>query len=490
MEVILDIDEEDITLPVYWHLHTDEHFDIDFLYGGRDSGKSREIAQKLVLECLTLPYFKCILTRKVKDTIKESQWDLIKSVVEDWGLEQFFTFNVSPLEIKCANGNRFIARGLDEPTKLKSVNNPSHCWVEEGNQIEGDDFAIILTSLRFNDGNVKTYFSFNPECEVNYTEFWLWQDWFSHTEDLSFTYIKKIEDEGQVYEYKIRATHSTYKDNPYCKPQRKALYESYKHSKNNAYWYQTYTLGLWGYRRTGGNFWKSFDETRDIADIAFTDTPMHVVLDSNVAPYLSVSIWQLDVAEQKLNQVFEIPAKHPDNTASKAAKLVLKFLQSRHYNHKLYVYGDPSGKAKNTIDDDGKSFFDKFIGVLKPSYTIVNKVQASAPRVALSGDFINEIYESNYDGWTIRINTICRTSIEDYLMTKEAADGTILKKRITDKGTGQSYERYGHYSDCKRYFITTVLHESFKKFLARKNPMPEIGGITQVNRAGSTNITY
>ena len=453
-----------------------EVFDIDFLYGGRDSGKSRHIAQQLVEDCLSLPYFKCILTRKVKDTIKESQWDLIKSICEEWGIDHLFKFKVSPLEINCVNGNRFICRGLDEPTKIKSVNNPSHCWIEEGNQIEAEDFAVILTSLRFNNGNVKTYFSFNPECDNNYTEFWLWEDWFSHTEALSFIWDKKVEIDEEIFTYKIRATHRTYRDNPYCKPQRKALYESYKNSKNNAYWYQTYTLGLWGFRRTGGNFWKCFEETRDVKDLIIDpDLPFHIVVDNNVNPYISVQIWQFDPEIKEVRQVADIPCVHPDNSASKSAKALSKWLSKRHYQDVVFVYGDPSANAKNTIDDNGQSFFDKFIGQLKiDGFQTRNRVQKSAPRVSISGDFINEIYESNYLGWKILINTTCRKSVEDYIMAKEAPDGTILKKRVTDKQTGVSYERYGHFSDCARYLITTLLSKEFHIFMNRK----EVGKAT------------
>lgn len=467
MEVAIKCKKEKF-LPCYHHLlDRSEFFDIDFLYGGRDSGKSRHIAMQLVGECLSAPYFKCILTRKVKDTIKESQWDLIKSVCEEWKVDHLFTFNSSPLEIKCVNGNRFICRGLDEPTKIKSVNNPSHCWVEEGNQIDADDFTVILTSLRY-EGRVKTYFSFNPECEKNYTEFWLYQEWFSHTTALSWKWTKTIDTPDGPVDFNARATHTTYRDNPYCKPQRKALYESYKTSKNNAYWYQTYTLGLWGFRRTGSAFWKCFEEDKHTAQISVGAGTIHVIVDNNVNPYVSVQCWQIDTAAKHINQVHELPCIHPDNTATKAAQKLSRWLRSIDYKEPVYLYGDPSGNAKSTVDDNGKSFFDKFIAALKADdWNVINRIQKSAPEVALSGSFINEIYESNYGGWTITISSNCRTSIEDYVMAKEDIDGKILKKREQDKETKVSFERYGHMSDCKRYFITTILASEFNRYKSR-----------------------
>lgn len=467
----IEIDDE-VFLPCYLHLvHSDEFFDIDFLYGGRDSGKSRFIASILVIECMRSKYFKCLLIRKVLNTVRSSQFDLIKSIIEEWGLTHLFSFNETRLEIICkANKNGFYGRGLDDVGRIKSFNNPSHAWIEEGNQITAEDFVVILTSLRAGQ-RVKTWFSFNPECEGNYTDFWLYQEYFEACQPkLSFTWIKTIEvpDEGAV-EFKIRATHTTYRDNPYCAPQRKALYESYKGSKNNAYWYQTYTLGLWGFRRTGGEFWKCFEEAKHTAPLQVERMPVHVTVDNNSFPYIAVGVWQVDTAGKLIKQVYELPCESPNNTAAKAAKQLVKWLERMGYEDILFLYGDPSANATSTEDDEGASFFDKFINVLQMAgIKLVNRVGKSAPGVAISGDFVNEIYEANYGGWRICINSTCRKSIEDYTMVKEDANGKMLKKKETNKDTKQSFERYGHFSDNKRYFITTLLPTEFNTFSARR----------------------
>jgi phage terminase large subunit len=76
-----------------------------------------------------LPYFRCLLIKKTYNSIKESQWQTIKDVVEEWGLSSVFTFKVSPFTIECENGNRFIARGCDDPQSIKGVKDPSHALV-------------------------------------------------------------------------------------------------------------------------------------------------------------------------------------------------------------------------------------------------------------------------------------------------------------------------------------------------------------------------
>jgi PBSX family phage terminase large subunit len=468
--VNIELDDE-IFLEVYRHLvHDTEFFDIDFLYGGRDSGKSRHIAMQLVIDCMRQKYFKCLLVRKVLNTVRSSQYDLIKSVIDEWGLKHLFTFNETRLEIICkANKNGFYGRGLDDVGRIKSFNNPSHCWIEEGNQITSEDFVVILTSLRANQ-QVKTWFSFNPECDGNYTDFWLYKEYFEHTTKLSFTWTKVIDvpDVGEV-PFKIRVTHSTYKDNPYCKPQRKALYEGYKNSKNNAYWYQVYTLGLWGFRRTGGSFWKCFDEIQHTRSVGYVQDALHITLDNNSTPYITVGIWQVDMANKVLKQIDELPCEYPNNTASKAAKKTLEWLLKQGHEGIVFIYGDPSANAKSTEDDEGRSFFDKYLGEFaKTPVRYVNRVGKSAPGVAISGGFINEIYESNYEGWSIVIDTKCRKSIEDYTMTKEDMNGGILKTKEKNKDTGQTFERYGHFSDAKRYFITTLLPSEFATYSTRQ----------------------
>ena len=347
-------------ITTYTHLLRDPDFDLDFLYGGRDSGKSYAIAQSLVHLCITEPYFRCVLVRKVFSNCKDSQWQLIKDIIEKMGMSEWFTFTKNPLEITCTlTGNKFIARGCENPQNLKSITNPSCCWIEEGNQLTEEDFTIIQSTLRCNDQRVRIFFSFNPEYPGDYTTFWLYKQWFSHTSALSFTSkktstinvgagftpaqsqntntnhthyeippLKACPDfssgEGsckgpsiaplrqgevsfsrqnnsqpaaagnfQTAAYTFRAKHTTYHTNPYVSPQCKAVYESY--ATSNSYYHTVYTLGQWGYRITGGEFWKQFSVEKHVRNLtAKHNLPMHVVIDNNVNPYVTVAIWQIE----------------------------------------------------------------------------------------------------------------------------------------------------------------------------------------------------
>lgn len=54
-------------------------------YGGAGSGKSHFVVQKLILKYLKYSNRKCLVTRKVGNTLKDSIYALFKSVL--WGLE-------------------------------------------------------------------------------------------------------------------------------------------------------------------------------------------------------------------------------------------------------------------------------------------------------------------------------------------------------------------------------------------------------------------
>jgi phage terminase large subunit len=215
-------------------------------------------------------------------------------------------------------------------------------------------------------------------------------------------------------------------------------------------------------------FWKCFEQDKHCKSVKIEKGTIHIVADNNVNPYIAIAAWQVFLDKKLLRQVEEFPCETPNNTATKAARRVIKWLVEIDYKDVVYVYGDPSANKKSTEDDEGRSFFDKFIGTLQQAgIKVVNRVQKSAPEVALSGAFVNEIYESNLYGWTIEIGDHCRKSIEDYTMAKEDAEGKILKKKEQDKDTKVSFERYGHFSDDKRYFVTTVLNGEFAKYKIR-----------------------
>ena len=61
-----------------------------------------------------------------------------------------------------------------------------------------------------------------------------------------------------------------------------------------------------------------------------------------------------------------------------------------------------------------------------------------------------------------------KNSIVDYNNAKKDVNGGVLKKRVKDKITGQSYERYGHLVDCLRYITVWVFKDEYTRFSLKR----------------------
>jgi hypothetical protein len=256
--------------------------------------------------------------------------------------------------------------------------------------------------------------------------------------------------------------------------------------------YEVFVEGNWDIQlKTGGEFLKGFELQKHVKHINIDPTSLiHVSIDSNVEPYISVTFWQTLKEDNiwKINQIHELPCKDPNNTARKAGELTAKWLREIGYNQKICLYGDRSTKSRNNIDDDKRSFADIFTNSLqKAGYKVENKMLGFAPPVSNIADFINSIFDGTLKFAEITINETCKTSINDYIETKQDKDGSILKKRITNPKTGVSYEPNAHLVDTCKDFITSMFYAEFLKYQNRFNsPKPNM--VKQISRIPQ--ITY
>ncbi|CAB4136156.1 XtmB Phage terminase large subunit [uncultured Caudovirales phage] len=428
------------------------------LYGGRGSSKSDFTSKLLIYRCLSHRYFKCILYRKNYNSIKESSYETLKQHIYDLGLEALFIFKINPLEIICVNGNRFMARGGDDPNKLKSIKDPSCVWYEEDIPNESD-FATITLTIRGGKADLlQEIFTINPQVEGDHRDNWFWRRFFESDDALNFRKAIDVAVEGKTVTYNYTVHHSTYSDNRWLSQEVKAQIEDYK--TKNPYLYSIYAKGLWTAKQTGGNFYKAFDRAKHTAPLKYNpDLPLHISFDFNVNPYCSCQVWQL--AGQKAMLIDEIAATYPDNSTKGVSKQFMR----RYFAHKsgVFVYGDPSGKSEDTRSERGQNDFRIIateLATLKPAFRIHSK----APAVVMRGNWINQILGHNEGGIEIIINDTCKHSIADYSYLKEASDGTKHKEKTRDPETGVNYEKYGHMSDCSDYLLTFAFITEYNNF--------------------------
>lgn len=180
-----------------------------FLVGGYGSSKSYNVALKLLLKLLKEKR-KCLIVRSVYATIKDSCYDLLKEIADDLGLGNILRFSKSPLEISFPNGSQIIFRGLDDPQKLKSINNVSIIWIEECSEISYEAFKELNGRLRTKDQSMHIILSTNPVSKSN----WSYKHFFKNLgiDDQSLYKERVIETENTYYH------HSTCDDNYFLPP--------------------------------------------------------------------------------------------------------------------------------------------------------------------------------------------------------------------------------------------------------------------------------
>ena len=489
--------------PLFWHIRKamhDENIRYIFNRGGSSSGKSVSTAQAAVLSVFA-GEGSVLVIRKRGTSLRNTVYEEFKTQIRALHLPQFFT----PKEntIQCSNGLKIDFTGLDDPEKIKSITGYRWIIMEEATEFEYEDFTQVRFRLRGKAG-LQIICNFNPISEDSWIktkilDTYEWDDLpcdlygkVKHSvakKTLPKAYSKILgkrvnkakmianEKTGKLEKYPADTIelHSSYKNNfwvvgspdgkyGYYDRQTISNYQWYKDHDYN--YYRVYALGEWGSIKTGGEFLYAFDSNRHIRSTPYVKgLPVHVSIDNNVLPYISVAFYQ--VSDNSLRQFHEICAADPYNTVTRASQLAVNFLQQIKYKDVLYLYGDASTKNGNTIDDDKRSFFDKFIEGLESYCHVEERIPDSNPPVPMSGEFVNYMM-NNGSGLSFAIDDGCKNSIVDYNNAKKDVNGGVLKARIKDKVTGQSYEKYGHLVDCLRYITVWVFKDEYTRFSLRR----------------------
>jgi len=171
-----------------------------FLVGGYGSSKSYHIALKLILKLLSEKRT-ALVVREVYETIRESCFSLLEEIITDLGLENQIKCIVSPMQIRFPNGSKIIFKGMDKPSKLKSINNISIIWLEECSEIKYAGFKELLGRLRHPTLKLHMILSTNPVSKDN----WTYKHFFKDEQN-----NRLILDDEELYEKRTIITNDTY----------------------------------------------------------------------------------------------------------------------------------------------------------------------------------------------------------------------------------------------------------------------------------------
>ena len=233
MEVDVNIPPDVFNKIYYAYLHEDAR--IQIYYGGSGSGKSVFLAQRAVFDLMNGGR-NYLITRKVGRTLRNSVFAEVLRVIGDWGVGRLFNVNKSEMAITCVNGYEIIFIGLDDPEKLKSIvpkkGAITDVWVEEATECARDDVKQLLKRQRGGSSSVpkRLTMSFNPILRTH----WIFQDYFSH--------ISMTDTQTSYKAHNLSILHTWHIHNRFLTESDRSDLEN----ETDSYYYNVYTLGLWG----------------------------------------------------------------------------------------------------------------------------------------------------------------------------------------------------------------------------------------------------
>ena len=189
--------------------------------GSAGSAKSYFITQKLIVRACSEP-IKILVCRRTATTIRNTCFSLFKDIITKWQLGPYVRIRESDFNIKFPNGSEIIFIGLDEETKLLSLNNIGCIFIEEAFEVPKNIVEQLNLRLRGRTPNQQILMAFNPISKNH----WLYK--FCEEEPpTSFIF-----------------SHSTYKDNPFLNAEYVAeLEELYTRNPQKA---RVFCDGEWG----------------------------------------------------------------------------------------------------------------------------------------------------------------------------------------------------------------------------------------------------
>ena len=189
--------------------------------GSAGSSKSYFITQKLIVRACSEP-IKILVCRRYGTTIRNTCFSLFKEILTKCQLLAYVKIRETDFNIKFPNGSEIIFLGLDEETKLLSLNNIGAVFIEEAFEVPKPIVEQLNLRLRGKTQNQQILMAFNPISKNH----WLY-DFCENNPPSSFIY-----------------THSTYKDNPFLNAEYIAeLEELYKRNPAKA---RIFCDGEWG----------------------------------------------------------------------------------------------------------------------------------------------------------------------------------------------------------------------------------------------------
>lgn len=212
---------KDVFVPKFYPMLFDYSNRWECYMGSAGSAKSYFITQKLIVRAIN-EKIRILVCRRYGSTIRNTCFSLFKEILTKWKLTPYVKVRESDFNITFPNGSEIIFTGLDEETKLLSLNNIGCIFVEEAYEVPKPIVEQLNIRLRGDVENKQIILAWNP---INRNH-WLF-DFCEVNPPSSFAYI-----------------HSTFRDNPFLDDEYIAeLEELYTRNPQRA---RIFCDGEWG----------------------------------------------------------------------------------------------------------------------------------------------------------------------------------------------------------------------------------------------------
>lgn len=220
--------------------------------------------------------------------------------------------------------------------------------------------------------------------------------------------------------------------------------------------------------KSGGEFYHQFNRLIHVQQTEYIpDEPIHVSFDFNVKPYISATVSQIyrEDDEETGKHIYysqtikEYALEAPRNNSEDLSNAIL--LDFIKHKGGCFIYGDASGKNRQTVSKEFKHNYAVIESILKPLLNSrSDRVLRRNPPLVKRRDFINKILANGYEDIRIVVDPSCKELIKDFEFVKEDPKGGKLKEKGKDKN-GEIVEKLCHLSDTFEYYFCSAFDGYF-----------------------------
>lgn len=234
-------------IPIYYDYILTQSYPVNILVGGRNSGKSFFMEQFANYKLHNSKKYKLLVVEDVETNIGAGVKDGILQRADEFGLGEYVSSTKVPPEVtNKLTGNTVIFKGYHSDTQqkqVKSLNEVTAAWYEEGENITYEQFKALRMQLRGGEPEDRQLFiTMNPINEAGFIN----KEFFQKEPDEVFerfpdgrpkVFVKnlEVEVEDKIVIMPCMVVVTTHLDNPYLTDEQRADIEEYKYTNPDLY---------------------------------------------------------------------------------------------------------------------------------------------------------------------------------------------------------------------------------------------------------------